>query len=220
MAELAKLIGDADLAVGRSFQRELDNDPLAFRRRAVLQNRFAPRQLLQRQFAAGVVEFLEAVEAVAAVAHHFAGLADVAKLLGQLQKPHLGADDFLFLGQVSVLSKRRGRSLRNPDHVWTAPWQALCDATALWRLLSYVRPVDAKPQLAGHDDIRLPGFSLLRALEALVGIRNGRSVVRREFITSLRTGQRHRRSPADLIRLSAAMHLRSELSNGRVHPLS
>ena len=38
-------------------------------------------------------------------------------------------------------------------------WQALCDATTLWRLLSYVRPVDAKPQLAGHDVIRLPRFS-------------------------------------------------------------
>jgi hypothetical protein len=30
---------------------------------------------------------------------------------------------------------------------------------ALGRLRSYVRPVDAKPQPAGHDDIRVPGFS-------------------------------------------------------------
>jgi len=67
MAELTKLIGDADLTIGRSFQRELDNDRFDVRRRAVLQNRLAPRQLLQRQFAAGVVEFLEAVEAVTAV---------------------------------------------------------------------------------------------------------------------------------------------------------
>src|SRR5690349_13980059 len=43
--------------------------------------------------------------------------------------------------------------------MWTAPWQALSDVTALWRLLSYVRPVDARPQPAGHDDIRVPGFS-------------------------------------------------------------
>src|SRR5579872_2102636 len=77
MAELAKLIGDADLTIGRSVQRELDDDRLDFRGRAVLQNRLAPRQLLQRQFAAGVVKFLEAVEAVAAVTHHFAGLADI-----------------------------------------------------------------------------------------------------------------------------------------------
>src|SRR5262249_29470077 len=49
MAELTKLIGDADLTIGRSFQRELDNDRLDPRRRAVLQNRLAPRQLLQRQ---------------------------------------------------------------------------------------------------------------------------------------------------------------------------
>jgi hypothetical protein len=53
MAQLAKLIGDADLTIGRSFERELDNDRLDARRRAVL--RFAPRPLLQRQFAAGVV---------------------------------------------------------------------------------------------------------------------------------------------------------------------
>src|SRR5205085_1045791 len=38
------------------------------------------------------------VEAVAAVAEHLAGLADIAELLGQLQQPDLGSDDLLFLG--------------------------------------------------------------------------------------------------------------------------
>src|SRR6202453_3868910 len=52
-----------------------------------------------------------------------------------------------------------GDRLRNLDHMWTAPWQALFDVTALWRLLSYVRPVDASSRPAGHDDIRVPGFS-------------------------------------------------------------
>ena len=36
-------------------------------------------------FAALVVELPEAVEAAAAVAHHLAGLADIAELLGKLQ---------------------------------------------------------------------------------------------------------------------------------------
>ena len=52
----------------------------------------------KRQLAAFVVQLLEPVEAVAAVAHHLAGLADIAELLGQLQQPDLGSDDLLFLG--------------------------------------------------------------------------------------------------------------------------
>ena len=42
MAELAKLVGDADLAVGRLVQRKLDDDRFNLGRRAVLQDRFAP----------------------------------------------------------------------------------------------------------------------------------------------------------------------------------
>ena len=55
MAEFAKLVGDADLAVRRPVQRKLDDDRFDLGGRAVLQDRLAPRQLLQRQFAAGVV---------------------------------------------------------------------------------------------------------------------------------------------------------------------
>src|SRR6476646_217929 len=98
MAEFAKLVGDADLAISRPVQRKRDDDRLNVGRRAVLEDRFAPRQLLQRQFAAGVVQLLGAIETVARVAHHFAGLADIAELPGQLQQPYLGADDLLFLG--------------------------------------------------------------------------------------------------------------------------
>ena len=46
MPELAKLVGDADLAVRRPVQRELDDDRFDLGRRAVLQDRLAPRQLL------------------------------------------------------------------------------------------------------------------------------------------------------------------------------
>src|SRR5205085_699627 len=44
----------------------------------------------------------EPVEAVPAVAHHLAGLADVAELLGQFQQPSLHSDDLLFLGHIMI----------------------------------------------------------------------------------------------------------------------
>ena len=116
MPELAKLVGDADLAVRRPVQRKLDDDRLDLGRRAVLQDRLAPRQLLQRQFAAGVIKLLETIETVAAIAHHFAGLADVAELLGQLQQPNLGADDLLFLGHRRCPFETPKPGAANPDH--------------------------------------------------------------------------------------------------------
>ena len=42
MPELAKLVGDADLAVRRPVQRKLDDDRFDLGRRAVLQERRAP----------------------------------------------------------------------------------------------------------------------------------------------------------------------------------
>jgi hypothetical protein len=69
-------------------------------RRAVLQDWLAPADLLQGQLAAFVVQLLEAVKTVAAVAHHLAGLADIAELLGQLQQTELGSDDLLLLGHA------------------------------------------------------------------------------------------------------------------------
>jgi hypothetical protein len=87
MAEFAKLVGDADLAVSRLVERKLDGDRLDLGRGAVLEDRLSPRQFLQRQFAAGIIKLLETVKAVAAVAHHLAGLADIAELLCQLQQP-------------------------------------------------------------------------------------------------------------------------------------
>src|SRR6516225_10495 len=70
--------------------------------------------LLQRQVAAFVVKLLETVEAVAAVAHHLAGLAHIAELLGELQQSNLGADNLLF-GRHGVLNApRRGASPPRP----------------------------------------------------------------------------------------------------------
>src|SRR5215469_13587516 len=59
--------------------------------------------------AAFVVKLLETVEAVAAVAHHFAGLADITELLGQLEQPELGSDNLLFLGHSWSPSCAGGR---------------------------------------------------------------------------------------------------------------
>jgi hypothetical protein len=120
------------------------------------------------------------------------------------------------------LSSTEPRSpwLRNPDHMWTAPWQALFDATALWRLLSYVRPVDAKPQLAGHDDIRVSGFS---SAPRARGAGRGSEWPGLRFAGS---SSPHFALPtstpflASLFRLASAMQSRSELPSGRVHPSS
>jgi len=114
---LAQLVGHPHLAEGRLLQRKPDEDRLGVGRDAVLQDRLSPREFLQRQFPAGVIKLLEAIETVAAVAHHHAGLADVAELLRQLQQPDLDADDLLFGGHDGVLSNRRGGALRHP----TAP---------------------------------------------------------------------------------------------------
>ena len=85
-------------------------------RHAVLQHWLLAADFLQRQLAALVVEFLEPVEAVAAVTHHLAGLADVAELLGELQQPNLGADDLL-LSRHGVLQCAEARRFATP----TAP---------------------------------------------------------------------------------------------------
>src|SRR3954468_20473403 len=91
----AHLVGDADLAEGGLLQRQLDDERLDLRRRAVGQKRLLAGEFLQGEFAAAVVELLEAVETVARVAQPLAGLAHVAELLGQLQQAELGADDLL-----------------------------------------------------------------------------------------------------------------------------
>ena len=82
----------AGCSIGERHDRLLDRD-----RHAVFQDRLAAADLLERLLAALIVELLEAVEAVAAVAHHLTGLANIAELLGQFQQPDLGADNLLLL---------------------------------------------------------------------------------------------------------------------------
>jgi len=62
----------------------------------VLEDRLAFGDFPQGFFAAGFIELLEAVEAVAGVAQDLAGLGDVAQLSGQFEQTHLVLDDLLF----------------------------------------------------------------------------------------------------------------------------
>src|SRR4051794_24572523 len=126
VAALADLVGDLDLAEGGLLKRQSKDQRLNLGRRAVGQKRLAPRQLLKRQLASGLVEILEAIEAVARVAHHLAGLAHVAELPGELQQAKLGPDDLLFLGHDQCPLERRGRALRTP----TTPRPASAHASA------------------------------------------------------------------------------------------
>jgi hypothetical protein len=58
--------------------------------------RLATADLLERVSAAALVQLLEAVETVAAVAHDLARLRHVPELLRELQDPDLRLDDLLF----------------------------------------------------------------------------------------------------------------------------
>src|SRR5262249_38198504 len=65
---------NADLSGGRLLDGQRYDGVLDLLRHAVLQHWLLAADFLQGQFAALVVELLEPVEAVAAVAHHLAGL--------------------------------------------------------------------------------------------------------------------------------------------------
>ena len=106
---LLELVGDANLAESGLFNGQRNDGILDLLRHPVLQYRLLAADLLQRQLAAFVVELLEPVEAVAAVAHHLAGLADVAQLLGKLQQSNLGADDLLLSGHGVLQCAEPGR---------------------------------------------------------------------------------------------------------------
>ena len=55
-----------------------------------------PGDLLQRGFAARVVEFLETIKTIPPIAHRLAGLRDIVQVFRQFQHAHLGLDDLLF----------------------------------------------------------------------------------------------------------------------------
>ena len=82
---LAQFVGDTQLTKRWLLERELNNGLLDLLGHPILQHRLLAADLLQRQLPATVVELLEVVKAVAAVAHHLASLADIAELFGEFQ---------------------------------------------------------------------------------------------------------------------------------------
>jgi Integrase core domain len=105
------------------------------------------------------------------------------------RRPHSALGYIPPAAYASNLTARRGRP-GNPDHMWTAPWQALFDVTARWRLRSYVQPVDARPKPAGHDAIRFVRLLISSARSRRwSGYGMSGSAVRRESITSVRACQ-------------------------------
>ncbi len=58
-------VGDADLTIGRQLQGQIHHGCFDLRIHPVLEQRPVVRDLLQGGFAAAIVQFLEAVEAVA-----------------------------------------------------------------------------------------------------------------------------------------------------------
>src|SRR5512133_1153977 len=123
---LPQFVGNAHLTEGRLLDRQRYDGILDLLRHAVLQHRLLAADLLQSQFAALVVELLEPVEAVAAVAHHFAGLADIAELLGELQQANLGADNLLFSRHGVLQCAAAGRfatpTAPRPASARDSPW--------------------------------------------------------------------------------------------------
>jgi hypothetical protein len=123
---LPQLVGHAHLAEGRLLNSEGNNGIFGVLRYAVLQHRLLAADLLQCQLAAFVVELFEAVEAVAAVTHHLAGLAYIAELIGELQQSDLGADDLLLSGHGVLQIAEAGRfatpTAPRPTSACDSPW--------------------------------------------------------------------------------------------------
>ncbi len=102
-AAFEQFVGGACLAPGGLLDGDGEHGLLDLGGDAVLEDGLATGEFREGEFAAFVVEFLEAIEAVARIAHDFAGLGDIAELLGQFEQAGFGADDLLVLGHDGVL---------------------------------------------------------------------------------------------------------------------
>src|SRR5690349_2109771 len=90
-----ELIRDAMLAPRRLVDGHRYHCPVKIGGDAIAEIGFPTADLAQRLFAAGLVQVFEAVEAVAAIAHHLARWRHVRKLLSKFQYAHFGLDDLL-----------------------------------------------------------------------------------------------------------------------------
>ena len=78
--------------------RHLHDGVLDLGSHTILEERFLSRDFLQRGLASGLIELLEPIETIPAIAHQLAGLRDIPELLGQFQNTHLRLD-YLLLGR-------------------------------------------------------------------------------------------------------------------------
>lgn len=89
----AECLRHAGLVICRLIHCYSDRHAFRVRRRAIVQQRFSSRNLPKRHFAAGLVQLLESIETVSAIAHQLTGLGPTAQLLRELQQSHLPLDD-------------------------------------------------------------------------------------------------------------------------------
>jgi len=87
-----EFIGDPMLTSRGLIDRNGDDRVFEVAGDAIAEIRLAAADFAERLFAAGLVQLLEAIEAVSAVAHHLTGLRHVTQLLGELQHSHFGLD--------------------------------------------------------------------------------------------------------------------------------
>ncbi len=79
---LAQFVRNASLPPGWLIERHLDNGVFHLGSHAILEEWFLSGNLLERGLAAGLVQLLKAVEAIAAVAHQPTGVGNIVELLG------------------------------------------------------------------------------------------------------------------------------------------
>ena len=92
---LAQFVGDPKLAIGRPLEGHPHHRFFHRRVHPILGQWLLPADLGQRRLSAGLVQLLEAIKAVPAVAHDLASRGYVAQPFAQLQQSHLGLDHFL-----------------------------------------------------------------------------------------------------------------------------
>jgi len=199
-------LGDAHLPPGRLLHGESHDRLLDLGGDAVLQYRLAAADLLEREFAALVVEFLEPIEAIPAIAHQLTGLADVAELLGQFQQPDFGADDLLILGHLLVSVPPEGSRGSGPT-VRTAPALRLPSETDIACKIISVSQCSLSPPFfrdCAATEIAISAPDQVRLIMPILGHTTLMTSERHyNQAGSLQAGRRYARTIADLRRLSA-----------------
>ena len=121
-----QFVGDTDLTERRLLDGERNDGVFDLLRHAILQHGLLAADLLQSKVPAFVVKLLEAIEAVAAIAHHLAGLTHIAELFGKLQQSNFGADDLLFSRHGVLQCAEAGRfatpTAPRPASACDSPW--------------------------------------------------------------------------------------------------